>query len=699
MSLSSPFIRRPGRDHAAQPVDRAGRRGGVHAAAGVAAAAGGLPGISVIGQRCPAPAPRRWRRAWRRRSSARSAPSPASTRSRSSSSQGSTRIIMQFDLGKDINAAAREVQAAINASRSLLPSALPGMPSYRKINPSQAPIMILALTSKTQTTSELYDLASTVLAQKVAQVTGVGDVTVGGGSLPAVRVELQPQRADAVRHLARRRAPGDQRAPTCCGPRAWSRTANGTGRSRPATSSSRAADYQPLIITVPERRAGAAVGRRPRERRRRGPLQHRLLQRQARRCCSSSAGSPTPTSSRRWTRITAQLPALRAFLPAGVDARHRQRPLAEHPRDAARGGADAAHRRRSRHPRRAAVPRPAARGDDPGRRGAGGARRQLRGDVPVGLLAEQPVADGADRRDRPRRGRRDRGAGEHLRATSSAGKPPFAAALVGAREVGCDAALDEPVARGGVRLDPLHGRHRRAAVPRVLDHAGRGDRDLARRLAHADADAVRALARGRDARPAEPVAAGQRRAFGRLRRGYGRIARLGAARTRRSCMLPASSASSRSTCTSTSTRPRASCRSRTPASSAASSAATTACRSRSCSRRSRRSARPCCADPAVESVGGFIGGGRGINNAWMFVRLKPLAERKVSAQMVVERLRRDAAEGARRAPVAFVDQDIRFGGGDRRRRRYEYTLLADDTRLLRGWGERVQRGARRSCPS
>src|SRR5574339_701981 len=111
---------------------------------------------------------------------------------RSNSSQGNTRIFLQFDIGKDINTAAREVQAAINASRSLLPSGLPGMPQYRKINPSQAPIMILALTSKTRTPSEMYDIASTVLAQKVAQVTGVGDVTVGGGSLPAVRVELQP---------------------------------------------------------------------------------------------------------------------------------------------------------------------------------------------------------------------------------------------------------------------------------------------------------------------------------------------------------------------------------------------------------------------------------------------------------------------------------------------------------------------------
>ena len=135
----------------------------------------------------------------------------------SQSSQGSTRINVQFDLGKDINGAAREVQAAINASRSLLPSALPGMPSYRKINPSQAPIMILALTSDTRTTSEIYDIASTVLAQKVAQVTGVGDVTVGGGSLPAVRVELEPYALGPVRHLARRGPAchlGLQRAPS-----------------------------------------------------------------------------------------------------------------------------------------------------------------------------------------------------------------------------------------------------------------------------------------------------------------------------------------------------------------------------------------------------------------------------------------------------------------------------------------------------
>jgi multidrug efflux pump len=110
----------------------------------------------------------------------------------SSSTQGSTRITLQFDLDRDINGAARDVQAAINASRTLLPSALKSNPTYRKANPSAAPIMTLAMTSDTHTQGELYDLASTIVAQKLSQVNGVGDVTVGGSSLPAVRVDVLP---------------------------------------------------------------------------------------------------------------------------------------------------------------------------------------------------------------------------------------------------------------------------------------------------------------------------------------------------------------------------------------------------------------------------------------------------------------------------------------------------------------------------
>jgi len=110
----------------------------------------------------------------------------------SRSSEGSTRVQLMFDLDRDINSAARDVQAAINAARSMLPSSLRNNPTYHKVNPSSAPIMVLALTSATATQGQLYDLASTVLAQKLAQVVGVGEVEVGGSSLPAIRVSLNP---------------------------------------------------------------------------------------------------------------------------------------------------------------------------------------------------------------------------------------------------------------------------------------------------------------------------------------------------------------------------------------------------------------------------------------------------------------------------------------------------------------------------
>ena len=111
----------------------------------------------------------------------------------STSSLGSTRIILVFDFDRDINGAARDVQAAINAAQSLLPTGMPNRPTYRKANPSDAPIMILTMTSDIYNPGQLYDYASTQLAQKLSQIDGVGDVTVGGSSLPAVRVDLNPQ--------------------------------------------------------------------------------------------------------------------------------------------------------------------------------------------------------------------------------------------------------------------------------------------------------------------------------------------------------------------------------------------------------------------------------------------------------------------------------------------------------------------------
>jgi multidrug efflux pump len=111
----------------------------------------------------------------------------------SSSTVGSTRITLQFGLNRDINGAARDVQAAINAARADLPTSLRANPTYRKVNPADAPILVLTLTSDTATRGDLYDAASTVLAQKLSQVDGIGEVTVSGSSLPAVRVDLIPQ--------------------------------------------------------------------------------------------------------------------------------------------------------------------------------------------------------------------------------------------------------------------------------------------------------------------------------------------------------------------------------------------------------------------------------------------------------------------------------------------------------------------------
>ena len=115
----------------------------------------------------------------------------------SRSSLGATSVTLQFDLNRDINGAARDVQAAINAARTLLPTGMPSNPTYRKVNPADAPIMILALTSATLTRGQMYDAASTVLAQRQSQVKGVGQVTIGGGALPAVRVELDPDKLAA----------------------------------------------------------------------------------------------------------------------------------------------------------------------------------------------------------------------------------------------------------------------------------------------------------------------------------------------------------------------------------------------------------------------------------------------------------------------------------------------------------------------
>jgi multidrug efflux pump len=173
----------------------------------------------------------------------------------SASYLGSTSVTLQFELNRDIDAAARDVQAAINAARGYLPANLPNNPTYRKVNPADAPIMIVALTSAVYNQGQLYDNASTILQQKLSQIQGVGQVVVGGSSLPAVRVDVNPTQLNAtglgledVRNML-----SQQNANLAKG-----QLANNATTSDLAVNDQllKAADYRPLIVGYS---SGAAI--------------------------------------------------------------------------------------------------------------------------------------------------------------------------------------------------------------------------------------------------------------------------------------------------------------------------------------------------------------------------------------------------------------------------------------------------------
>ena len=173
----------------------------------------------------------------------------------SSSSTGVASITLQFDLNRDINAAARDVQAAINAARGYLPANLPSNPTYRKVNPADSPIMILALTSPTLSKGQMYDAASSIMAQRLSQVSGVGQVIVGGSALPGVRIELNPDALnkygvglEQVRTALSNTNANIAKGQVSDGERRWDIGAN--------DQLMKAVDYEPVIITY---RNGAAV--------------------------------------------------------------------------------------------------------------------------------------------------------------------------------------------------------------------------------------------------------------------------------------------------------------------------------------------------------------------------------------------------------------------------------------------------------
>jgi multidrug efflux pump len=173
----------------------------------------------------------------------------------SSSTLGATSVTLQFDLNRNIDAAARDVQAAINAARGYLPTNLPSNPSYRKVNPADAPIFMLALTSDQLSKGQMYDAASTIMAQKLSQVTGVGQVVVGGSALPGVRIELNPTQLnkykigfEQVRTFLAGSNSNTPKGDFQDGKRRWELGAN--------DQIFKAIDYQPLVIAY---RNGSAV--------------------------------------------------------------------------------------------------------------------------------------------------------------------------------------------------------------------------------------------------------------------------------------------------------------------------------------------------------------------------------------------------------------------------------------------------------
>jgi len=407
---------------------------------------------------------------------------------RSSSTLGATQLTLQFDLDRDVDAAARDVQAAIAAAGGELPPNLPLKPSYRKVNPADSPILILSLASDALPLSQVFEAGNTVLAQKISQVEGVGQVTVGGGQQPAVRVQVDP-RTLAGRGLglediraAIARSSVDSAARLARRPESNGRHCRG----RPAL---RSGSLQAHRRRVPRRRDRPARGRRDRLRRRRERPPRRLDERTA----LGARAHPEATRRQHHRDESAH-----SGVASVLDAVHFSRHQGSTWRSTAR--------RRSRAPSRdvehtlvlsvllvigvvfvflrelraTAIPSVAV-------------PLSLLGTFGVMYLLDyspgQPVAHGAHDLDGVRRRRRHR---RHRKrdALHRGGKTAGRSGARGGPSDRLHHHLDHRVARRGVHPDPDDGRHRRPIVPRIRRHVVRRNRALGRRLAHVDPDDV-----------------------------------------------------------------------------------------------------------------------------------------------------------------------------------------------------------------
>ncbi len=604
----------------------------------------------------------------------------------SRSSQGSTRIIIQFDLDRDINGAARDVQAAINASRNLLPSGMRSMPTYRKINPSQAPIMVLSLTSEVLGKAELYDIGSTILAQKLSQVSGVGEIQVGGSSLPAVRVELQPQQLEqygvSLDEVRQTIANGNVRRP-----KGMVEDADQHWQVRANDQLHQAADYTPLIIRYQD---GAAL-RLGDVARVRDSVEDRYNsgffnnEQAVLLIVNRQAGANIIETIE---GIRRELPALQAIMPGSVDLN-----IAMDRSPVIRATLHEAERTLLiavglvivlvflflGRLRTALIPALAV----PVSLVGTFAVMYLFGfslnvlSLMALILAAGLVVDDAIV------------VLENIARHIDDGMPPLKAAYVGTREVGFTllsmnlslvVVFVSILYMGGIveRLFREFSITLAAAIlvsllvsltltpmlcarwlkPHELEKEGRlqrwshdahqwllryYDRSLSWALRHRRITLLSLLATialnvvlyvqvPKTFLPQQDT--GQITGFIRGDDGMSFQVMQPKMEIFRKAVL---------------------------------------------------------ADPAVESVAGFIGGQGGINNAFMIVRLKPLGERKISAQKVIERIRKNQPKVPGGRMFLMADQDLQFGGGRQSSSAYAYTLLASDLNDLRTWVPRVTR--------
>ncbi len=290
---------------------------------------------------------------------------------------------MQFNLDRNIDGAARDVEAAINAARADLPTSLRQNPTYRKVNPADAPIAILSMTSDTLTRGQIYDAASTVMQQALSQISGIGQVVISGSSLPAVRVELNPlalfKYGIGLEDVRAALASANAHSPKGA-------IENGGRHYQIYTNdqANHAADYRPLIVAY---RNGAAVHLTDiaeiddsvENLRNQGlsngkPAVLVILYRQ-----------PGANIIATVDRVNAILPQLQASIPSAIHVQLTMDRTTTIRTSLLRCRARAVDRGRPRHPRRLSVPAQFARDPDPQRRGSGVADRHLRGDVPPGL--------------------------------------------------------------------------------------------------------------------------------------------------------------------------------------------------------------------------------------------------------------------------------------------------------------------------